>query len=56
MQFVYAHPAVTSVTLGALAADHVVQNVATIAEKIPAAFWQDLKSQGLIPAQAPVPN
>ena len=56
VQFVYAHPAVTSVTLGALAADHVVQNVATIAEKIPAAFWQDLKSQGLIPAQAPVPN
>jgi D-threo-aldose 1-dehydrogenase len=54
-QFVYAHPAVTSVVQGALSIDHVVHNVAAISTPIPAAFWNDLKSEGLIPAAAPVP-
>lgn len=55
-QFVYAHPGVTSVVVGALSTDHVVENVAAVGEHIPAAFWADLKSQGLIPQHAPVPG
>ena len=55
-QFVYAHPAVTSVVHGALAVDHVAKNVATISAKIPTVFWDALKQEGLIPVDAPVPS
>jgi D-threo-aldose 1-dehydrogenase len=54
-QFVYSHPAVTSVVQGAPNVEHVVKNVAAISAKIPAGFWASLKEEGLIPAQAPVP-
>lgn len=56
LQFVYAHPAVTSVVVGALSVEHVEQNVAAVSERIPADFWSDLKSRGLIPENAPVPD
>ncbi|RWG56484.1 MAG: aldo/keto reductase, partial [Mesorhizobium sp.] len=55
-QFVYAHPAVTAVVQGALTPEHVAANIAAISTPIPAAFWDDLKSSGLIPAAAPVPG
>ena len=55
-QFVYAHPAVTSVVQGALTTAHVEQNVASISAPIPQAFWLDLRSDGLIPSEAPLPN
>lgn len=54
-QFVAAHPAITSVVVGALTVDHVAENVAAAEERIPAAFWADLKARGLIPQAAPVP-
>ncbi|RWG04139.1 aldo/keto reductase [Mesorhizobium sp.] len=55
-QFVYAHPAVTAVVQGALTPEHVAANIAAISTPVPAAFWDDLKSSGLIPAAAPVPG
>jgi len=55
LQFVLAHPAVVSVIPGAARASEVVQNAAALESGIPAAFWADLKSEGLIVADAPVP-
>ncbi len=56
LQFVLAHPIVTSVIPGAAAPDQVRQNIASVNAQIPAAFWRDLKSQSLINADAPVPT
>lgn len=55
LQFVLAHPAVASVIPGAAKPSEVEQNVAALSVKIPAAFWSDLKAQGLLVANAPVP-
>lgn len=56
LQFVLAHPIVVSVIPGAARASEVTQNMASVQTPIPAAFWADLKSQGLIAADAPVPE
>jgi D-threo-aldose 1-dehydrogenase len=56
LQFVLAHPIVVSVIPGAARASEVTQNLASLSTRIPAAFWSDLKSQGLIAADAPVPE
>jgi len=55
LQFVLAHPAVASVIPGAAKPSEVQQNVAALSVEIPAAFWSDLKAQGLLVANAPVP-
>ncbi len=55
LQFVLAHPSVVSVIPGAAKPSEVVANIASIDAPIPAAFWSDLKAQGLIAADAPVP-
>ena len=55
LQFVAAHPLVVSVIPGAVSAGEVDGNVALIEAEIPAALWSDLKSQGLIHPDAPVP-
>jgi D-threo-aldose 1-dehydrogenase len=56
LQFVLAHPIVVSVIPGAARASEVTQNLASIRAPIPAAFWSDLKSQGLIDPDSPVPE
>lgn len=56
LQFVLAHPNVVSVIPGAAKASEVVQNLASLQLPIPAGFWSDLKTQGLIDADAPVPT
>jgi D-threo-aldose 1-dehydrogenase len=56
LQFPLAHPAVVSVIPGAAKPSEVQQNVAALEVRIPAAFWSDLKAQGLLAANAPVPN
>ena len=56
LQFVLAHPAVASVIPGAARASEVAGNVAALRATIPAAFWSDLKAQGLIDSAAPVPG
>lgn len=55
LQFVLAHPAVISVVPGAARPSEVVQNVAALEVPLPAAFWRDLKTQGLVVDDAPVP-
>jgi D-threo-aldose 1-dehydrogenase len=56
LQFVLAHPIVASVIPGAVKPDEVIQNLAATRAHIPQAFWDDLKSENLIAADAPVPT
>lgn len=56
LQFVLAHPAVVSVIPGAAKPSEVEANVAALSAEIPAAFWADLKTQGLLHPDAPVPE
>jgi D-threo-aldose 1-dehydrogenase len=55
LQFLLAHPIVASVIPGGVRGDEVRQNLASLQAPIPAAFWADLKDQGLIDPAAPVP-
>ena len=48
LQFVLAHPAVTSVIPGSSYPEHVHENVAMIQYDIPSDLWDDLRSEGLI--------
>ena len=56
LQFVLAHPIVASVIPGAAQPTEVTQNIASLQAPIPAAFWSDLKSQGLIDEASPTPG
>ena len=56
LQFVLAHPAVTSVIPGSSYPEHVHENVAMIQCDIPSELWDDLWSEGLIDENAPVPS
>jgi D-threo-aldose 1-dehydrogenase len=55
LQFPLAHPVVDTVLLGANQTTHWADALAMLQHPIPAAFWDKLKAQGLIPAIAPVP-
>ena len=55
LQFPMAHPAVVTVLVGARAAAEIDANKAHLAHPIPTALWADLKSQRLIPVEAPTP-
>jgi D-threo-aldose 1-dehydrogenase len=55
LQFPLAHPAVAAVIPGAMAVAEVEENVAMLETPIPGAFWEELKSGGLLAADAPVP-
>jgi D-threo-aldose 1-dehydrogenase len=55
LQFCAAHPVVASVIPGTKTPDRVRQNVALMAQPIPAAFWEELKRDGILPADAPTP-
>jgi len=56
LQFVLAHPAVVAEIPGAARPAEVTQNAASFRTSIPAGFWSDLKSQGLIDRDAPTPD
>ena len=56
IQFVLAEPAVRSAVLGATCAAEVEANLKARSEVIPAAFWADLKTAGLLAASLPVPK
>jgi len=55
MQFPMAHPAVASLVAGVRTAAHLDEYPALLAEQIPADLWFDLRSEGLIDPDAPVP-
>ena len=55
LQFPLGHPAVASVIPGASSPAQQRRNVATFTQPIPQALWAELKDEGLIRADAPVP-
>jgi D-threo-aldose 1-dehydrogenase len=55
LQFPLGHPSVASVIPGALLPEHVTRNVAAFRHAIPADFWTELKHEGLLRTDAPVP-
>lgn len=56
LQFPLAHPAVVSVIPGAARAGEVVENIASLQAPVPGGFWTDLRDNGLIVADAPIPG
>lgn len=54
LQFPLAHPVVAAVLFGADSPAQVAANIGALDLKIPAAFWAELKSAGLIVPDAPV--
>jgi D-threo-aldose 1-dehydrogenase len=55
LQFVFGHPSVATVIPGARSAAHVERNVAAFRHRIPADLWEELKHEGLLREDAPVP-
>lgn len=55
-QFALAHPAVTCIIPGTRFPERVEENFRMIEAKIPAAFWAELKEEGLIRRDAPAPG
>jgi D-threo-aldose 1-dehydrogenase len=55
LQFSHAHPAVTALVVGAVSPAEVKTNLHSLAVAVPGALWQDLRVQGLIESDAPVP-
>ncbi|MEV5440588.1 aldo/keto reductase [Streptomyces sp. NPDC052682] len=55
LAFCAAHPAVASVLVGARSAHEVRDCAHQFKVRVPAAFWQELRAKGLLPAEAPVP-
>jgi D-threo-aldose 1-dehydrogenase len=56
LQFPLAHPAVVSVIPGLDSGARVDATLALYHAKIPAAFWEGLRSEGLVRADAPLPG
>ena len=55
MQFVVAHPAIPSFIAGTRTVEQLDKNIAWFSHPIPAEFWAELKSKGLIRENAPTP-
>jgi D-threo-aldose 1-dehydrogenase len=55
LRFPLVHPVVACVIPGAARADEIALNMDTLAARIPAALWTDLKGVGLLRQDAPVP-
>jgi D-threo-aldose 1-dehydrogenase len=55
LHFALAHPAVVSAIPGAARPEEATATLAAFAAHPPAAFWADLRAQGLIDPAAPVP-
>ena len=56
LQFPLGHPAVAAVIPGAVAPSEVERNVATLRVEVPADLWAELKREGLLHPEAPVPG
>jgi D-threo-aldose 1-dehydrogenase len=56
IQFPMHHPAVATVLTGPRAPEHVVVNTEMMRYPIPDQLWAELKSEGLLPADAPTPG
>jgi D-threo-aldose 1-dehydrogenase len=56
VQFPLAHPAVVSLIAGVRRIDHLVEYPELMRRPIPPGLWDDLRAEGLIPLEAPVPG
>ncbi|WP_141057844.1 aldo/keto reductase [Stenotrophomonas rhizophila] len=56
LQFSLAHPAVAAVIPGASQPSRIAENLALVDAEIPAAFWQALRTRGLVAVDAPLPQ
>ena len=56
MQFVVAHPAVVTFIAGTRTVEQLQRNLEWFSRPIPADFWAELKSEGLLREDAPVPD
>jgi D-threo-aldose 1-dehydrogenase len=55
LQFPLGHPAVASLVMGAVKPEEVADQVAELAAPIPVSLWAELKAEGLLDADVPVP-
>ena len=55
IQFPLAHPAIVSLVTGVRSIAHLEEYPAAMATSIPDALWDELKAEGLLRADAPVP-
>ncbi|HEV7335520.1 MAG TPA: aldo/keto reductase [Bosea sp. (in: a-proteobacteria)] len=56
LQFPLGHPAVSSLVMGAVTPAEVVDQIAELSAPIPVALWGELKAEGLLGADVPVPG
>ncbi len=56
LQFPLAHPAVAAVIPGARSPEEAEDNRRILAWPIPAAFWQEVRAEGLVDRAAPLPS
>ncbi len=56
LQFVSAHPVVTTVVVGCRSAEEVAQNVELREFPIPPQFWVEMKEEAVVRADAPTPS
>jgi D-threo-aldose 1-dehydrogenase len=56
LAFCAAHPVVASVLVGARSAAEVRDCAEQFAAPVPQKFWAELRAEGLIPPDAPVPS
>ena len=55
LQFVLSHPAIAAVIPGSSRVSELEQNIQMVKAPIPAALWDELRSENLIPPDAPTP-
>jgi D-threo-aldose 1-dehydrogenase len=55
LQFGLAHPVVAATIPGASSPEHLRRNATLMHIEIPAAFWEELRTEGLVPLEAPLP-
>lgn len=56
LQFPLGHAAVASLVMGAVSPAEVADQIAELAQPVPAALWAELKAEGLLAADVPVPQ
>jgi D-threo-aldose 1-dehydrogenase len=55
LQFPLGHPQIAAIVAGAVRPEEVERNVELMRTHIPGDLWAELKREGLLPEQAPVP-
>ena len=56
LQFGAAHPVVAATIPGASSPEHLKRNATLMQIAIPAVFWEELRAEGLVPQEAPLPG